>query len=54
VVDLAVRIARSFPCAVVLGDTDHRLALSGGSLHWYEGTPANIPKFLAALTGHVQ
>jgi hypothetical protein len=46
-------IARSFPYALVLGDTDHWLAISGDTLHWYEGTPANIPKFLIALTGHL-
>lgn len=47
--DRATVIARSFPYAIVLGDTDHWLTLAGDTLHWYEGNPANIPKFLAAL-----
>lgn len=49
--DRAMVIARSLPYAVVLGDAEHWVRMTGtSSPHWYEGTLANIPGLIAALT----
>lgn len=47
--DRELVIARSLPYAVVLGDGEHWLSMVG-TAHWYEGTPANLPRLLAALS----
>jgi hypothetical protein len=52
--DRELVLSRSLPYAVVLGDTEYWLARFGAAgLYWYDGNPANLPAFLAALTAKI-
>jgi hypothetical protein len=48
--DRVLVLSRSLPYAMVLGNTDHWLAMTGDvGMRWYDGPAAGIPRFLAAL-----
>ncbi|HEV2778146.1 MAG TPA: DUF2207 domain-containing protein [Actinophytocola sp.] len=46
-------LSRSLPYAIALGDLDHWLTLLPDTLHWYEGSPGNLPGLLATLTARL-